>query len=87
MFSINVQPGSPSNLHDFWVLHFLRTYADCIVTTGMNLRKEPNAFNPNAITQLGFDPKVFFKTPKPVAILTNSLSSNLVATGNPVFRD
>ena len=53
----------------------------------MILRKEPSAFNPKVIEQLELDPKEFFKTPKPVAILTNTLSSNLIASGNPMFRD
>ena len=34
LFTINLQAGAPYCPLDFWVLQFLRTYSDCIVTTG-----------------------------------------------------
>ena len=57
------------------------------MTTGKILRKEPHAFNPQFIEQLGFDPKVYFEKEKPVAILTDSLNQNLIEQGNRLFRD
>ena len=62
------------------MLHFLRTYSDCILTTGSILRKEPGAYEPSLIKQMGFDLSVFFDKPKPLAIMTNQLSKNLIET-------
>jgi len=46
LFTINVgERGSPRCKEDFWLLHFLRCYSDCIVTTGAILRKEQDAYN------------------------------------------
>lgn len=86
MFTINIQEGAPRCRDDFWMLHFLRTYADCIITTGQILRKEPRAFLSQAHKMLGFDPKVAFSSPKPVAILTNTLNHNLEET-NVLYQD
>lgn len=66
---------------------FLRTFADCILTTGAILRKEPDCFNPASIKQIGFDPKVFFEKPKPVAVMTNQISENLMRVGNSLYQD
>ena len=33
------------------------------------------------------DPKVYFETPKPLAILTNTLNTNLMEVGNKVYAD
>lgn len=85
--TINVQAGAPYCPKDHWVLQFLRTYSDCIVTTGSILRKEPNAFDNSLITSMDFDPHVFFERPKPLAVMTNSLSENLLETGNRVYSD
>jgi hypothetical protein len=46
------------------------------VTTGQILRKEPDAFRDVVPQMLGFDPKLYFKKPKPVCILTNTLNKN-----------
>ena len=62
------------------MLHFLRTYSDCILTTGSILRKEPGAYEPSLVEQMGFDLQVFFDKPKPLAIMTNQLSENLIET-------
>jgi len=84
--TINVQAGAPYCPSDFWVLQFLRTYADCIVTTGKILRKEPDAFDTSMIRSMGFNPSIYFehkdRHQKNVAILTNSLSENLLTAGN-----
>jgi len=46
LFTINVgEPGSPHCREDLWLLHFLRCYSDCIITTGAILRKERDTFN------------------------------------------
>ncbi len=75
LLTINVgEKGAPRCLSDLWVLNFLRCYSDCIITTGQILRKEPHAFNPKVVEMLGFDPNVYFKKPKPVAIMTNTLN-------------
>ncbi len=77
LFTINVgEQGSPRCKEDLWLLHFLRCYSDCIVTTGQILRKEPDAFRAVVPQMLGFDPKLYFKKPKPVCILTNTLNKN-----------
>lgn len=60
------------------MLQFLRTYADCIVTTGKTLRNEPEAFDTSLIKSMDFDPLVYFAKPKPLAILTNTLNANLL---------
>ena len=49
LFTINLERGAPHSPDDFWMLQFLRTYSDCIVTTGKILRKEPDAFDPSVI--------------------------------------
>jgi len=67
------------------MLQFLRTYADCIVTTGKILRKEHECFDPKLIKTFDFDSKIYFEKPKPVAILTNTLNENLMEVGNPLF--
>ena len=69
------------------MLQFLRTYSDCIVTTGQILRKEPEAFDPRAVKTMGFDPKIYFEKPKPVAVLTNTLNANLMQVGNRLYAD
>ena len=55
MFTINIQEGAPFCQKDLWMLQFLRTYADCIVTTGKILRSEPACFDPRVPMSLGFD--------------------------------
>ena len=72
---------------DFWVLQFLRTYSDCIVTTGKILRKEPDAFDTKMLKPFEFDPNVYFEQPKPLAVLTNTLNTNLMEAGNKVYAD
>lgn len=72
---------------DFWMLQFLRTFSDCIVTTGKILRKEPDCFEPRVIKAMGFDPKIYFEKEKPVAILTNTLNANLMEVGNRLYAD
>ena len=62
------------------MLHFLRTYCDCIVTSGGILRAEVGAYDASLVEHLGFDPQVFFEKPKPLAIMTNSLKENLIET-------
>jgi hypothetical protein len=42
------------------MLHFLRTYADCVITTGKILRDEPLAFEPRITAQLGLPLEVYF---------------------------
>ena len=55
-------------------MQFLRTYCDCVVTTGKILRKEKMAFHPDIPEMLKLPKKVYFKKGgKPVAILTNNL--------------
>lgn len=51
-YQINLNEHAPKCHQDFWVLNFLRTYADCIVTTGSILRKEPLAFYPGILKAL-----------------------------------
>ena len=34
LFTINISDEAPRCKNDFWMLHFLRAYSDCIVTTG-----------------------------------------------------
>ena len=34
LYSININGHSPQFKEDFWTLQFLRTYCDCIITTG-----------------------------------------------------
>ena len=46
IYSMNMNENTPKCKEDFWTLNFLRTYADCILTSGQILRKEPNAFHP-----------------------------------------
>lgn len=46
LYTINIgEKGTPKCDDDFWLLHFLRCYSDCIITTGQILRKEPHAFD------------------------------------------
>ena len=33
------------------------------------------------------DPKVYFEKPKPLAVLTNTLNTNLMEAGNRVYAD
>ena len=88
LYTINVgESGSPRCKEDFWLLNFLRCYSDCIVTTGAILRKEPEAFNPNIPSMLGFDKNVYFKNKqKPLCILTNTLNKNFTHS-NSVYED
>ena len=74
LFTINLQAGAPYCPQDFFALQFLRTYSDCIVTTGKILRKEPDCFDTSVIRTMGLDPRIYFEKDgvKPVAILTNS---------------
>ena len=44
------------------------------------MRAEAEAYQASLVEQLGFDPQVFFEKPKPLAIMTNSLSENLIET-------
>ena len=63
--------GTPKCESDLWVLNFLRCYSDAIVTSGENLRAETDPFLPSQPAEVGLDPDIYFKKPKPVAILTN----------------
>ena len=79
---MNINENSPKCAQDLFALNFLRTYADCILTTGMILRKEPDAFEPTLPLKLGFPQEVYFNTKgdvkgKPIAILTKDISLNL----------
>ena len=51
------------------------------------MRKEPDCFKTSIITSMGFDPKIYFEKPKPLAILSNSISENLMQVGNSVYAD
>ena len=42
----------------------MRTYADCIITTGKILRNEPMAFHPDIPELLGLPKDVYFKKNK-----------------------
>jgi len=77
LYQININDESPKCAQDFWVLNFLRTYADCIITTGNILRKEPQAFDPRLLKPLKLPPNIYFGKQKdgtykgkPLAILT-----------------
>ena len=97
LYSININKHSPKSYHDFWTLNFLRTYSDCIVTTGKILRNEPQAFNPHVVRELKFPLNVYYGgrnkntndyIGKPVAILTNSLKQNFHQdTLNPIYSE
>ena len=94
LYSININDKAPKCSEDFWTLHFLRTYADCILTTGKILRDEPEAFHPHVPKMLGFPEDVYFgkrkhqKPGKPVAILTNSLKANFHENSiNPLYME
>ena len=50
------------------------------------MRAEADAYDAALVEQLGFDPQVFFEKPKAMAIMTNSLSENLVET-HKVYGD
>ena len=83
LYSININENSPKCKQDFWMLNFLRTYSDCIVTTGNILRKEPLAFHPEVPKQLGLPVETYFKKGgKPIAILTGNLEKNLWTSTN-----
>ena len=86
-FCIEQKPGAPCSLDDLWLLYFLRTFSDCIITTGKILRDEPEAFNPAPIHKFKIKPNVFFEKSKPVAILSNSLSENILEHGNALYND
>ena len=75
LHQIQINENSPICKEDLWSLNFLRTYADCIVTTGKILRKEPSAFDRNLHKQLRLPTDVFFNhgKGKPLAIMTNTL--------------
>ena len=88
-YSMNINEEAPKCTEDFWTLNFLRTYADCIVTTGQILRKEPAAFDPGVLKPLGLPYDIYFNKVtkkinnnqptykgKPVAILTRDLQLN-----------
>lgn len=60
LYSININDESPKCKEDFWTLNFLRTYADCIVTTGSILRKEPMAFYPGILKPLQLPYNIYF---------------------------
>lgn len=74
------------------MLNFLRTYADCIVTSGKILRDEPFAFDSRVPAMLGLNQNVYFNEngKKPVAIMTDSLTTTLHETntiyGDPKYR-
>lgn len=87
LFTVNLQAGAPGCPADLWVLQFLRTYVDCIVTTGKILRTEPAAFDTSVIKSVGLDPRVYFENPKPVAVMTNTVSEALLRAGNRVYAD
>ena len=89
---MNINEHTPKCAHDLFSLNFLRTYADCILTTGMILRKEPDAFEPTLPLQLGFPQEVYYRTNnavkgKPIAILTKDVRLNLHSdTINQVYN-
>lgn len=90
LFTINLQAGAPYCPNDFFILQFLRTYADCIVTTGRILRREPEAFDVSMIRTMGLDPHIYFEknNVKPVAVLTNSqINENLLEVGNKLYSN
>ena len=82
-----MQAGAPYCPVDFWILQFLRTYSDCIITTGKILRKEPDAFDTKVLKAFELNPEVYFENSKPLAILTNTLNKNLMEVGNKVYAD
>ena len=51
------------------------------------MRDEPEAFNPAPIHKFKIKPNVFFEKSKPVAILSNSLSENILEHGNALYYD
>lgn len=53
LFQINLREDSPKCEQDWWSLNFLRTYSDCIVTSGKILREEPHSFHQSYITDNG----------------------------------
>ena len=90
LFTINLQAGAPYCPSDFFLLQFLRTYSDCIVTTGQILRKEPDCFDTSVIGTIGLKPRVYFEKDgvKPVAIMTNSqIGENLPEVGNQLYAN
>ena len=89
LYSININENSPKSKQDFWTLNFMRTYCDCIITTGSILRKEPLAFHPDVPLKLGLPTEVYFKKGgKPIAILTRNVEKSLwTNSGNMVYSD
>ena len=89
LYSMNINELTPRCREDFWTLNFLRTYADCILTTGQILRKEPNAFHPDIPEKLGLPKDIYYKKGgKPLAIMTRGLQSNLHLNSlNPVYQN
>lgn len=45
LYQININEHSPQSENDYFLLSFLRTYSDCIITTGKILREEDQAFS------------------------------------------
>jgi hypothetical protein len=77
LYSININDNAPKWKQDFWTLNFMRTYADCIITTGKILRKEKMAFHPDVPEMLRLPKNVYFNQNKngkfkgkPVAVMT-----------------
>ena len=68
----------------FFHLKFLRTYADCILTTDSLLRTDPMAFHPGIAKTLGLPQKVFYnydvKTDKflgkPLGLITKNIQND-----------
>ena len=102
LYSININGHSPQFKEDFWTLQFLRTYCDCIITTGKILRAEPMAFNPDVLQMLKLPKAAYFKENKkrygkltgnkPVAILTKDINKNIFVndggdSANQVYYD
>ncbi len=52
LFQIKINEQSPKIDEDFFGVHFLRTYSDCILTTDMIIREEPKAFDVSPLTSM-----------------------------------
>ena len=53
LYQINMNQNTPPCRKTFFTLNFLRTYADCIITTDSLLKSDPMAFHPGIPKTLG----------------------------------
>ena len=55
-----INESSPKCKEDWWSVNFVRTYSDCILTSGKILRNEPNSYHPDIPASLGFPTDIYF---------------------------